>query len=91
VPWPAEHLLSPGHHPGLKASVKPGTAHDLTKCAITVTPKSNYTHYPISAAVYATYTAYTMVEVMQHKNNGWPLVSEGVNAEVSIVATCGGI
>jgi hypothetical protein len=67
------------------------TGVDLTKCAITVTPKSNYTHYPISAAVYGTYTAYTMVEVTQHKNNGWPLVSEGVNAEIAIVAACGGI
>jgi hypothetical protein len=67
------------------------TGVDHTKCAITVTPKGNYTHYPVSAAVYGTYTAYTMVEVTQHRNNGWPLISEGVNAEISIVAACGGI
>ncbi len=32
-----------------------------------------------------------MVEVTQFRNNGWPLTPEGVNTEISIVATCGGI
>jgi hypothetical protein len=56
-----------------------------------VTPRGGFTHYPVSAAVYATYSAYTMVEVTQLRKDAWPLTPEGVNAELSIVATCGGI
>jgi len=64
---------------------------DMTKCAITVTPKGGYNHYPVSAAVYGIYSNITYVHVTQHRNNGWPLISEGVNAEISVVAACGGI
>jgi hypothetical protein len=67
------------------------TGVDTTKCAITVTPNSGYNHYPISAATYGIYSNIFYIDVTQHRNNGWPLVSEGVNAEISVVAACGGI
>jgi hypothetical protein len=67
------------------------TGVDMTKCAITVTPKGNYNHYPVSAAVYGIYSNITYVDVTQIRPNAWPLTAEGVNAEISIVATCGGI
>jgi hypothetical protein len=67
------------------------TGVDMTKCAITVTPKGNYNHYPVSAAVYGIYSNITYVDVTQLRANAWPLTAEGVNAEISIVATCGGI
>ena len=61
---------------------------NLARCAIAVTPVRDYTATPVMTSVYATYSAYTMVEVKGIRPNSSPIAYDNVATDVYITASC---